>query len=142
MRVCCKPIKGYNSFSAVFKAGQKLKTEQIFCSVVFNGNTEIDKIHTIYYGVSISKKIAKKAVVRNRVKRLLRESVRLLLKEFEARDLIFINSIILIWQIAPKHSSEISLDCVLPAVKNILEQASYLYKKKNKNKVLQNEVQL
>ena len=132
MLVCCKPIKGYNAFSANFKTGMKLKTECIFCSVVFNKNIEIDEFHTIYYGVSISKKIAKKAVIRNRVKRLLRESLRLLLKEFDSAELIFINSIILIWQVAPKSSNEISLDCVMPAVKNILEQASNLYKRKNK----------
>jgi len=131
MLVYCKPIKGHNTFSNTFKKGKKIKTKGLFCSVVLNDNIADDKTYVIYYGVTISKKTAKKSVIRNRVKRLLRESVRLLLKELETSKLISINTIILIWQLAPKHPKEISLNNVMPAVKNIFEQAFCLHKKNN-----------
>lgn len=131
MLISCKPIKKYDAFSVVFRKGTKLKTKNLFSSVIFNENIASKKCHTIYYGVTISKKIAKKAVIRNRIKRLLRESIRFLLKkEYMEINFAIIDSIILVWQIAPKYPKEISLDYVTPAVKNILEQAFNLYIKK------------
>jgi ribonuclease P protein component len=141
MLVYCKPIKGYNVFYNTFKKGKKLKTEHILTSVVFNNNITNDKPHTIYYGVTISKRLAKKAIIRNRVKRLLRESIRLLIKEFEATDLALIDNIVLMWQVAPKYPKGISLNYVMSAVKNIFEQALNLRKIKNNNKIIDNEIQ-
>jgi len=130
MLIYCKPIKGYNAFSDVFKIGTKLKTKYLFSSVVLNKNIKKNELHTIYYGVTISKKIAKKSVIRNRVKRLLRESIRHLLKELDTTKLATINSIILVLKLAPNHPKEISLENVMSAVKNILEQAFNLCKYK------------
>ena len=132
MHIYCKPIKGYNAFSDAFKVGIKLKTKCLFSSIVLNTSTD-DEQHTILLGVTISKKIVKKAVIRNRVKRLLRTSFRLLLNEFDAIELKAINNIILVWKFAPQHPKEITLDNVMPAVKNILEQAFNLYKKNGNN---------
>lgn len=87
--------------------------------------------HTIYYGVTVSKKVAKKAVVRNRIKRLMRESLRTATKEFEIKKLLPIKKIIISYFSAPKHPMQISLNDVLPAVKNLLEQAYLRYDNNN-----------
>ena len=129
MLIYCKPIKGYNSFSTLFKTGIKIKTEHIFCSVRFNKNIVEKESHLLYYGVTISKRNAKKAVIRNRVKRLLRDSFRILIKEIKSEELLLIDSIVLAWQVAPKHPKNISLTDVLPAVKKALNKALTIYKK-------------
>ena len=131
MVVYCKSIKGYNNFSDTFKIGLKIKIKNIFSSIVFNKNNVNAENHTIYYGVTISKKLIKRAIIRNKVKRLLRESIRLLLKEFEITDLIFLDRVILSWQIVVNHPKEISLNDVMPSVKLIFERALNIYKKKN-----------
>lgn len=130
MVISCKPIKGYNSFSTLFKTGIKIKTENIFCSIKFNNNIVKEDSHLICYGVTISKRNAKKAIIRNRIKRLLRESIRIIIKEFKTEYLLLINSIVLTWQIAPKHPKNISLNDVLPAVEKILLKAIAIYKNK------------
>ena len=76
-------------------------------------------------GVTISKRIAKKAVVRNRIKRLLRESIRKSVKEIllETNNTIVFKTIIISWRKAPQRPKEISLDDVYPAVKKIIQMA-------------------
>jgi len=133
MTIYCKPIKGYNSFSTLFKEGMKVKTYNILCSVKFNDNVVEKETHPIYYGVTISKRNAKKAILRNRVKRLLRESFRTLVKEHNNKQLGMIDSIVFAWQIAPKHKNDIALNDVLPAVQKVLAKALAIHTNKKKN---------
>ena len=100
---------------------------QTYCNVHSNNCK-----HIIYYGVTVSKRIAKKAVVRNRIKRLMRESLRIAGKEMEMKNFFPIKKIIISYHFAPKHPMQISLNDVLPAVKNLLERAfSYYNNRKN-----------
>ena len=140
-------IKGYNSFSKIYKVGMKFRSGSASAVVIFS-NTSIDfsKLkenthcnannnfkHIIYYGVTVSKKIAKKAVVRNRIKRLMRESLRIVIKELEIKNLLPIEKIIISYFFAPKHPMQISLNNILPAVKNLLKQAYFHHSNTNKN---------
>lgn len=65
------PLKGHNSFKEVMSKGVKVRTDNFLGSFVRN----LSASEKVYFGISVPKKYAKKAVVRNRVKRLVRESL-------------------------------------------------------------------
>lgn len=139
MSIQLHSIKGYNSFSKIYKVGMKFRSGSASAVVIFS-NTSIDFSdanndfkHIIYYGVTVSKKIAKKAVVRNRIKRLMRESLRIMIKELEIKKLLPIEKIIISYFFAPKHPMQINLNNILPAVKNLLKQAYFRHSNANKN---------
>ena len=126
------PIKGYQVFSKVFSSGKKLRAYPLLASVVFDiseiGLTpfRFEKMNLpteIFLGVTVSKRVAKRAVIRNRIKRLMRESVRLVLKDYEENGIeLTCKAICLAWQKAPQKPSEISLHDVLPKVQTILRK--------------------
>jgi ribonuclease P protein component len=140
MSIILRTIKGNGSFSQIFQAGKRFRCDNSGAVVIFfdekADNFNPDKLnnsndlHIIYYGVSIGKKVAKKAVVRNRVKRLMRESLRISIKEIEPKKLLSIKKIIFTYYSAPLHPMQIKLQDVLPAIKNILEQANLHYLEK------------
>jgi ribonuclease P protein component len=75
------PLKGFNSFKNVYEISVKSHFGTILlfiaskpCPILIKGK-ELDT-NSIYLGISVQKKLFKKAVVRNRIKRLIRESVR------------------------------------------------------------------
>lgn len=75
------PLKGFNSFKNVYEISVKSHFGNILLFVapkatpiLIKGKTPEE--NTIYLGISVAKKIFRKAVVRNRIKRLIRESVR------------------------------------------------------------------
>lgn len=128
-----KSLKGKKTFDNLFTKGKKFSIKN--CSVVvsfynqtdFTDNPNDNRI--IFYATIISKKIAKKAVVRNRIKRLLRESIRQLYKE---NSIMFegVYQIAFIWKNAPKHPKLINLKDVKPIVNNILLVVNSYYKNK------------
>ena len=121
-RTKLQPIKGKKKFDALFKEGVRFKGRDSLALVKFkednsSHNPSLNRI--IFYAVAVSKKTAKKAVVRNRLKRLMRESLRQLIKEDET---LFenIEYIILLWEWAPKHPKLIHLKEVKQTVEQIL----------------------
>lgn len=67
-------LRGRKSFSKVFSSGNKLADQAILCFYqIDNSDTETNRAAV---GFAVSKKIGK-AVVRNRIKRLMREGYRL-----------------------------------------------------------------
>lgn len=69
-------LKKRTAFSATYKTGKTFHKNGI---TLFCGKEKKDDI-TTKIGFVVSKKIHKRAVKRNRIKRLMRESVRLLIK--------------------------------------------------------------
>jgi len=63
-----------NDFKKVFEKGKFCRERFLAVKILFNEN-DVSR-----FGFIVSKKISKKAVVRNKIKRRLRESVRLKLK--------------------------------------------------------------
>ena len=71
-------LKKYSAFIATYKKNNAVSDDNI-CIYFGKEKTSMD-IDTKFAFV-VSKKIHKRAVVRNRIKRLMRESIRLMLKE-------------------------------------------------------------
>ncbi len=126
-----KSLKGKKTFDNLFTKGKRFSYKN--CSVVVSFNQKADLIYNpndnriIFYAAIISKKVAKKAVIRNRVKRLLRESIRQLYLE-DSSFFEGINQIAFIWKNAPEHPKLIHLLDVKPDVKNILQNVNSYYK--------------
>lgn len=133
-KLVLKPLKGYNSFTKVFKAGKKIKTVNalgVFCK---NECTDLEiesNESTLIFGVTVSKKIAPKAVMRNRVKRLLRESIRKFFRNKDQKPEY--NVLVISWRYIPEHSKLLHLSEVFPQVEQLLLKAENLYKKENTN---------
>jgi ribonuclease P protein component len=70
-------LKRKKEFEAVFKGGRIVRGNNFFLKFLANG-TDKTKV-----GFVVSKKISKKAVERNKVKRRLREAIRLKKKEIK-----------------------------------------------------------
>jgi ribonuclease P protein component len=125
-----KPMKGRKIFEEVFENSLKVEGKGGIALIKYverdsipneqKNNPSKDRI--IFYAVAISKKSAKKAVIRNRIKRLMRESLRQLLKEkkelFES-----IEYIVLIRRQAPLHPKAIGLSEVKEDVEYILRKS-------------------
>ena len=62
-------LRKTNDFKRVFKNGKGVQAENIFVKVRLN------KEETIRVGIIVSKKVAKKAVDRNRIRRILSEAL-------------------------------------------------------------------
>ncbi len=127
-----KPLKGYNAFKKIFDAGKKFYYDDILAVAVFDNEKNrdfkvraVDETSTFYYGVGVSKKVCKKAVVRNRVKRLLRVSIK---RFFAAHSNQSLKYIILNWRKKVEKTGLISLkdieSIVNKVLTNILQTAS------------------
>ena len=85
-------LKKRSAYMATYKTGKTLHKDGI---TVFIGKEKNNEYPT-RVGFVVSKKIHKRAVKRNRIKRLMRESYRLLIKEASVSDkyisLIFVAS--------------------------------------------------
>lgn len=127
------PLKGFNSFNTVFKHGVALYSENvllIICDKTCNISLKqlINSSNVILYGVSVPKKKFKKAVIRNRIKRLIRVSLKNSLAELgKFYDISEFKVIVIIWR-GPsiERPNLISLHDVEPyiykALKNYLEK--------------------
>jgi ribonuclease P protein component len=130
-----KPIKAGKLFSKVFINGKKFYHHSASVSVLFYSQ-DLDVIinevgKEIYYGISIGKKASKSAVVRNRIKRLIRVSLRELLREFNFdKEYCPIQYIVITWKVAPLHSKLIRLEDVKQVLSDLLEMSLKYYRKK------------
>ena len=71
-------LKKYSAFNATYKI-RNMVADDNMC--IYFGKEKTNQDITTKIAFVVSKKIHKRAVVRNRIKRLMRESVRLQLKE-------------------------------------------------------------
>ena len=80
-------LKNKKDFDRVFKKGKGFKQDFLFLKLIKN-NLEMNR-----FGFIVSQKISKKAVLRNKIKRRLRESVRKKLEKLkQGYDIVFLPS--------------------------------------------------
>lgn len=77
-------LKKASEYQAIFKTGKKLTSP--YFSIINKAN----QLSHSRLGIIVSKKSARKAVDRNRIKRIIRESFRLSYQFFPALDLIVV----------------------------------------------------
>ncbi len=130
-KVFLKTIKSKKKFDELFKVGRRFRINDGYAVVKFRDEQrERDRIYT-YYAVSVGRKVVKKAVVRNRIKRLLRESLRLAAEE-KTESFACIEEIFLGWKKAPKHPKLINLKNIAPTVEKLIDAAVESYGKEEK----------
>jgi ribonuclease P protein component len=133
-----KPVKGHDIFAKIFSTGKKFGNAQLLSVFVFN-NSDLkikltDRDDIFYFGVTCPKKKAKKAVVRNRIKRLLRISITKICNDrFSSGNTFCFKYGVFIWNEAPKHPMLIKLNDVLPKVEKVFEFAEIYFQKHIKN---------
>jgi ribonuclease P protein component len=120
-------LKGYNRFSEVFFNSKKFHSDDMMLIVQFS---EIDCTEA-EFGISVSKKTVRTAVARNRVKRLLRESLRMVIKE--NYENLFFKVIILSWRKKIKKPGDIHLKDVYPNVLKLIKKAE-IYRNENNSR--------
>ncbi len=117
-----RPIKGVGSFSDVLRSGRRVTSGPLsLTACVRVAGAQIDALR---YGVSIGRRTARRAVVRNRVKRLLREAFRSAVRsKSEPLERSGIERIVLVWRAEPDNVRAIGLQDVLPHVEAALDHA-------------------
>lgn len=136
--ISIKPIKGFNSFSLVFNSGRKFYNKELIAVFVQDDKPDAPALickcneeNTFYYGVTASKKINKKAVTRNRVKRLLRESIRKIFSEkYKMSEQPAFKYAVFSWRLPVNHPKLLRLNDVEPAVNDVIEAAESYFRKK------------
>lgn len=114
------PLKGYNSFDEILRSGRRVSSGPLLLTL----NCEETASSYLYVGVAISKRVAKHAVVRNRIKRLLRVAARNAIREHQEQcQHVLAAQMILIWRKAPSHPMQIQLSDVQPYVSQALLKA-------------------
>lgn len=116
-----RPLKGFGAFESAVRTGRRVTVGPLSLTVgrsTHGGGLAGD---TVWYGVSVPKRVAKSAVVRNRIKRLLRESLRRVLTDHEEQCRVAgITTIVTIWREAPESATLIGLHDVLPVVEKAM----------------------
>ncbi|ROL60108.1 ribonuclease P protein component [Bacteroidetes/Chlorobi group bacterium MS-B_bin-24] len=123
-------IKRKKEFELLFQQGKRFYRDNISAVVLPKSQSELEaEKFLVRYAVQVSRKVTKKAVVRNRIKRLLRESIRKLAKEDMNEKLFIFKYIFLNWSSAPKRPCEIHLADVFPFAHSVLEDAYSFFSK-------------
>jgi len=146
VRVRLESLKGSEAFAAVFKHGTRFAYRGITAFVVFRAperqnagsadaptTNSAEQIHamgvpvTLHFGVT-AKKRTRPAVLRNRIKRLLRESLRhsirrLLEHSQHLEGFACIERLVLVCNIIPERPTMLRLQALAPLVERILKQA-------------------
>lgn len=101
------PLKGFNSFKKAYELSKKYRFDRVFVAVCTK-NTDLlikgrnPSPNKIYVGISVPKKSFKKAVVRNRIKRLIRVAMRKFIKINQSNENLRKFQVILITWMGPK----------------------------------------
>jgi ribonuclease P protein component len=121
MNIRIKSIKSKKEFAALFHKGKRFYEKDAHIIIKYKEKPELETFSTLKIACSAGKRLSKKAVVRNRIKRLMRESLRAMISD-PAFSIVFnkIDVIWIFWHYAPKRPSEIRLGDVEPTVRKLV----------------------
>jgi ribonuclease P protein component len=116
-----RPLKGFDAFAAALRTGSRVTVGPLVLTYIVGQPSDV--VTTLYLGVGVSKRTAPHAVVRTRIRRLLREAVRSSVSSrhrhiTEAR----ISIMVVTWRKAPLHPSQIGLRDIEPVVAEALDR--------------------
>lgn len=131
-----QPLKGYDAFGNVFRTGRRFSNGKATAMIVFRPAVSASELCTgatpeqqiVYFGVTARKR-TRPAVLRNRIKRLVRESLRQIASEHDRTEPSPFREIVVIWNAVPPRSSLLGLETVLAAVRDVLERATGYYQR-------------
>jgi ribonuclease P protein component len=116
-----RPVKGHRTFSDAFLKGQRVKAGPLTLSVRCVALGEHPHPGEIRYGVTVARGRARSAVIRNRIKRLLRESIRRAVRTHAAAFArCGVETVIAVWGTAPRSPGRITLHDVQPHLDHLL----------------------
>jgi len=123
-----RPLKGLDAFSDVLRSGRRITSGPLSLSAVSHRGHVPGE--TLICGVTIGKRTAKRAVVRNRVKRLLREAIRQTVPT-RSQDIAAsgIHTVVLVWRMAPLAPKLLRLSDVRMHVELALDKAIIVCRK-------------
>ena len=121
------PLKGHNSFKRVLGKATIVRTNSFLGAFV--PNTELKDVVT--FGISIPKKHAKKAVVRNRTKRLVKESLIHLAKNEKEKLLVFEEFVLIRTEKLPSHPKLVRFDDIKSEIYALFDKAMMRVGKNN-----------
>ena len=132
-----KSIKGKTKFDFIFNNAFKFYEKDTAIFVCYRAEASADhssavtEPQIVYYAVSARKRNVRKAVMRNRIKRLLRESIRQIFADYTAKGKqTRLSDFVIVRNSAPERPGMIKLNDVLPVVKKLIDRAESF--KKNK----------
>lgn len=105
-----KSLKGKKRFSEVFSKGKRFSSPKLLLTIEMKDPLQSGESNVIEFAVIVGKRTSKSAVIRNRIKRLLRESIRFHFPiVFGDLETLPFQSVLLNWRQAPKHQKLIGL---------------------------------
>ena len=122
------PVKGKKNFDYIFSHSRKFFVNAAGAIVCFKNRAEIvDNLNTetlvLQYAVTVRKKNCRKAVVRNRIKRLLRVALRELSAQENYKNmLINIKALVLVWNSTITHPGLINLKVVKQEIVKLMDK--------------------
>lgn len=125
-------LKGRAQITSAFRRGRKFACESIVVHCRSNQQAEEDDApkggdKDLFVICAVRKKQVPLAVTRNRIKRIVRESVRAFMQENP--NLPFM-TLAFVWQLPMKHHSEAKTENINPQVHAILHQAMQYFSAK------------
>ena len=120
------PIKGNNTFAEIFRRSKKITAKNCYCYVVF---APVAEDTTFKYAAIVRKKVVHKATCRNRVKRLLRVSIRQNIAYSADKDFFrHIKHFVVYWNAPLVHPKLLRLAEVSAGITELFAKADEFYR--------------
>lgn len=135
-----KTVKGRLQVTSAFKKGKRFTLPEAMVSVrprFFAQEYDAPKNseNSLFIVCSVRKKIAPHAVIRNRLKRLVKESVRQYIRTHaDNNNISILLTLAFNWNIAPKRPRDIALQDIYPIVQQLLDNACEYFARNEKQK--------
>lgn len=128
-----KPIKGQKLFQNIFIKSKKITNQKASIYISFARHSNLNQKQTnkeLKYAAMVRKKLIKKAVCRNRAKRLIRVCIRELFNNFKYSELAHnTNYIIVFWNKPFLKTKDLKYQEVFSAIEDLFNIATQILNK-------------